>query len=545
MIKKMADKIKSKDFLDSELVNMSLFENSLDGLAYYQMIFDAQGYPADFIFLQINKNFEKLSGLKNVEGKRATEAIPGIRVSNPELFEIFGRVSLTGKPEKFETYIEPLARWFLIAAYSPKRKYFVTTFQNITDRKQTEKDLENAKVAAVNVLEDLQAEKDKLDEAKAKDDALLESIGDGVVATDETGKVIFVNKVAEDLLGYTSSELQGKKFDHEIMMLDVEGNKIADESRPITMALNSGTTTTNTTSTATSTTTTTSTTSTTTTDYLFVRKDGTKFFAAITATPVIIDSKKTGAIEVFRDITKEKEIERAKSEFISIASHQLRTPVAGMSWLIEALESGAKDFPPKQKKYIKDLATLTKRLVALLEDLLNFSKIELKTESIMEKETIDIHSFIEEFIRDMKQYADSAKHEIFFNDSTGETLTIEINKKSLYNVLQNLTTNAVDFSRENTPVHVNLEKYDGFVKISISNEGISILKQDKPYIFDRFYRSQSAKKIKPSGTGLGLYIVKTIIERIGGQVGFTSEGDKETIFWITIPAKAGNKNKDD
>ena len=98
----------------------SLFDSMSDGLAYCQMIFDTQGRPVDWIYLKVNKNFEKLTGLKKIAGKKVTKAIPGIASSNPELFEIYGRVSLTGKPESFETYVKPLLRWFSVSVYSPK-----------------------------------------------------------------------------------------------------------------------------------------------------------------------------------------------------------------------------------------------------------------------------------------------------------------------------------------------------------------------------------------------------------------------------------------
>ena len=89
----------------------SLFDNTFDGLAYCQMIFDTQEQPVDWVYVEVNKNFEKLTGLKNAIGKKVSELIPGIKVSNPELFEIYGRVALTGKPERFEIYLELLEIW--------------------------------------------------------------------------------------------------------------------------------------------------------------------------------------------------------------------------------------------------------------------------------------------------------------------------------------------------------------------------------------------------------------------------------------------------
>lgn len=121
---------------DPETIYKLLFNNALDGLAYCQMIFDEQEHPVDFICLQVNKSFEKFTGLKRVKGKKATELIPGIAVSNPELFEVYGRVALTLKTERFETHIDSLAKWFLISAYSFKKKFFITVFQDITNQKK-------------------------------------------------------------------------------------------------------------------------------------------------------------------------------------------------------------------------------------------------------------------------------------------------------------------------------------------------------------------------------------------------------------------------
>jgi|SRR3989344_3111376 len=154
--------MKSQTPQTRQIIYESIFDNMLDGLAYCQMIFDAQKRPVDFRYILVNKNFAKLTGLEKAEGKKVTKLIPGIAAANPELFEIYGRVALGGKPEKFETYVAPLARWFSVSVYSPKKEFFVALFQNITDQKQIAKDLDEAKTAARNVLEDLRAEKNKL-----------------------------------------------------------------------------------------------------------------------------------------------------------------------------------------------------------------------------------------------------------------------------------------------------------------------------------------------------------------------------------------------
>jgi len=115
----------------------SLFENMLHGFAYCRMIYDDRGRPADFVYINVNCAFERLTGSKNVVGKRVTDVIPGIKESIPKLFEVYGRVALTGIPEEFEIDFKPLGLWLSIKVYSPEKGYFVAVFDNITEQKKT------------------------------------------------------------------------------------------------------------------------------------------------------------------------------------------------------------------------------------------------------------------------------------------------------------------------------------------------------------------------------------------------------------------------
>ncbi|MGO9118686.1 MAG: PAS domain-containing protein [Desulfomonilaceae bacterium] len=136
---------------ESERRYRSLFENMLEGFAYCKMIFE-DGKPQDFVYLSVNDSFERLTGLKNVVGHKVTEAIPSVRESNPELLEIYGRVVLTGKPEQFETCIKSLGLWLSIAVYSLEKQHFVAVFDNITERKQAEWQLQLEKDRLKSIL---------------------------------------------------------------------------------------------------------------------------------------------------------------------------------------------------------------------------------------------------------------------------------------------------------------------------------------------------------------------------------------------------------
>ncbi|MBI5627135.1 MAG: PAS domain S-box protein, partial [Nitrosomonadales bacterium] len=160
---------------ESEKLYRSLFENMLNGFAYCRMIFE-QDQPQDFIYLSVNPAYERLTGRKNVVGKRVSEVIPGIRQTDPGIFEIYGRVSLSGKPEQFEIYVEATQSWYSISAYSPEKGYFVVVFDIITERKKAEAAIEHANRA----LAALSAVNRTLVRA-ASEDELLQSICQAIV----------------------------------------------------------------------------------------------------------------------------------------------------------------------------------------------------------------------------------------------------------------------------------------------------------------------------------------------------------------------------
>lgn len=128
---------------ESEERYRSLFDNMLNGFAYCKMIFK-DDIPEDFIYIDVNDSFEKLTGLNDVNGKKVSEIIPGIKESDPQIFEIYGRVAITGNPESFEIFLESLEEWFSISVYSPRQEYFVAVFDVITERKNYEEKIKES-----------------------------------------------------------------------------------------------------------------------------------------------------------------------------------------------------------------------------------------------------------------------------------------------------------------------------------------------------------------------------------------------------------------
>ncbi len=166
----------------------TLFESMSEGVALCEMVFEG-ARPVDFVYLEVNPAFERLTGLREVVGKKVTDVIPGIRQTNPELFGIYGRVASTGAPDRFETFLPALETWFDVSVYSPATGRFVAVFDNITERKGAEETLEAARTAALS-------EKGRLE-------AVMEALPVGIVILDEKGGVLRTNDALEKVWGGT------------------------------------------------------------------------------------------------------------------------------------------------------------------------------------------------------------------------------------------------------------------------------------------------------------------------------------------------------
>ena len=222
-------KLSEEALKESETKYRSLFENMIDGFAYCRMLFE-HDRPRDIVCIEVNSAFEKLTGLKNVVGEKATEVIPGIRESNPELFEICGRVALSGKPERFEVYLEALRIWLSISVYSTEKGYFVAVFDNITARKQAEETLRKsheelekrvqertAELTRINeeleteIVERIRTER-KIDESQQNLLDTLESIKEGFFTLDREWRFTYVNTEATRLWRRSREELIGESL---------------------------------------------------------------------------------------------------------------------------------------------------------------------------------------------------------------------------------------------------------------------------------------------------------------------------------------------
>lgn len=357
---------------------------------------------------------------------------------------------------------------------------------------------------AYETLENKVLERTKsLEMARAKEEAILLSIGDGLLVTDENGAIILINRTAEKLLGKKSKEVVGKIFSEVMPLEDDKGVTLMLTKHPVSIALSGGT---DITSRLT---------------YYYVRKDGTRFPVTSIATPVILNEKVIGTIKVFRDVTSEREIDKAKTEFVSLASHQLRTPLTSVAWYTEMLIKGSETFTTSQKKYLEEIYQGNKRMVELVNTLLDVSRIELGTFRA-EPVATDIVELAKSVVDEQKQNIKEQRLSIIKKFSKGSSVFFT-DPKLLHIVFQNLITNAVKYTSFGGKIEFTIF-FDSknTIRIKVSDTGYGIPKNQQKKIFTKLFRADNARDKDASGTGLGLYIVKSIVENSGGKIWFES-----------------------
>ncbi len=402
----------------------------------------------------------------------------------------------------------------------------ITTGNELETVDSAADDLSQRLRGAYEHLEDIVKQRtEDLRKEHAEDQAVLQSMDDGLIVTDDRGVITYMNPMAAALTGEESGV--GKSAVSVLKILTKEGKEVNADAHPVRVVL------------------------TTKTrfaphpdpQFTLMSKDGKQTPLQIRATPILRGKKSYGAVLVIRDIAEERRIDHMKSEFISLVSHQLRTPLSAMRWYLEMLISqDAGPLTADQKEYIEQVASSNARMVHLVNALLNVSRIELGRFQLS-PETIDLSDVVKTVIASFDLELKQKKITLTF-DPPKDIVGARSDKGLLVLILENLVSNAIKYSPEAATVRIGLMSgKENTATLTVKDSGIGIPEAQQKDIGRKLFRATNARTTDTDGNGLGLYISHVAAESIGADLTFVSGEGKGTTFSLKIPLEAKGREK--
>lgn len=369
---------------------------------------------------------------------------------------------------------------------------------------------------ANSITKDLRLERNRAVKSRQKDEAILTSINEGLVLFNKDEKIERINVAAARMLGFSIDELKDKRHDEVLKSYDESGKETSHDKCYLCEVTKTG--------------------KPLSAKTYYKRKDGAILPVSLSVAPIISGGRITGIIEVFHDITAEEALDQAKTDFISLASHQLRTPLTANKWYLEMLLSGeaAGKLSSRKKDLVEKVNASNERLIDLVVSLLNVSRVDSGRLSVKPVLT-DFVDLVESVAEIVQPQLKSKKQRINIA-APKRLLKIKIDANLMRQVVLNLLTNASKYSPDNTKIDVAIVKKSRAIECSISDKGYGIPKDQQNQVFSKFFRADNIVR-KDSGNGLGLYLVKQIVEVSGGKIWFNSKEDKGTTFTFTLPTK--------
>lgn len=380
------------------------------------------------------------------------------------------------------------------------------------------KQLRDQRKAILNILEDVDDEKNlslKTAQDLKKFQLAVANASDQIVITDPDGIIIYANDALKEITGYEPADVIGQKAGAR----NNWGGQMDDKSykklwKTIKEDKNTyeG-------------------------EFYNLRKDKSKYVANAKISPILdTNGNVIFFVGLERDITKAKEVDRMKTEFISLASHQLRTPLSAIKWFLEMLIDGdAGKLSGEQLQFVNNINESNERMITLVNSLLNISRIE-SGRIMIEPQPTNLKKLVNEVIQELSNKIKEKDHTVIV--SVHDRLpTIKIDPKMIRHVYINLLSNAIKYTPDKGEIQIFISRKGNKVISQISDNGYGIPEKQQAKIFDKFFRGENILKVETDGTGLGLYLAKAIIQSSQGELWFTSTEDKGTTFWFSLPTE--------
>lgn len=370
----------------------------------------------------------------------------------------------------------------------------------------------------------------RLSAVENKSDVVINAIDDGVLAISKDGNIELINPSAQQIIGWDQGDALGLNWKSVLKLVTSDGKDVEDLENPIAQSLSKNQPTHN--------------------DKLFLLTSSEKrILVSIVSSPVGTDGE--GIIVVFRDITKEKAEEREQAEFISTASHEMRTPVASIEgYLGLALNPATAHIDEKARDFITKAHESAQHLGRLFQDLLDISKVEDGRMKNNPK-VINVNEFLKDIFDGLATKASEKQlNYIFMPDIVGESkekslqpiFYANIDPDHFREVVSNLIENAIKYTPSGEVV-VNVTGDDKQISVSVKDSGIGIPAEDIPHLFQKFYRVDNSDTREIGGTGLGLYLSRRLAEAMSGNLRVESKYKEGSTFYLEIPRMNSSEAK--
>jgi len=494
----------------------SLFANMRNGVLYGKLVMDDNGKPIDLVYLDMNDAYEAIleSKKENFLGKRVTEALPSLFDRLPNWLGPYVQAAIKGETVHYERSWPYSGKWYYITIYSPEKGYFVAINEDITERRKAQEEL----------AESQQKEKARREELEAIMDAVPATIW---ISHDAAGTDMIGNKAVQELLGLPPEANVSESAPHhqrpQHFLAYRDDNLIPTEELPMQMAGRTGRPVLG-------------------TEFEFRFDDGRSVWVYGNVVPLKNEDGSTrGAIGAFVDISErknaEEELKRSNAElqqFAYLASHDLQEPLRMVLGYLSLLERKYKgELDTQAKEYINHAVDGGTRMRRLIDDLLAYSRVEASAKS---SAPVDMKEIVEDTIKVLKTSIDESKADVYIEPLP----TVMADGLQMQLVMQNLISNAIKFHGTKRPmVHISAKEGAKEWTFSVKDNGIGLNVEYADKIFQMFQRLHTTEQYP--GTGVGLAIVKKIIDRHGGRIWVESEEGKGATFFFTIPKSGGGR----
>jgi len=360
----------------------------------------------------------------------------------------------------------------------------------------------------LNILEDVEEARRRAEGETEKTEAIITNFTDGLLIFDEEGKLSSINPQAEGFLRVKLEEVVGKSLlelatiPNFLPLIEILGKGIKGIFRKeieITEGL----------------------------------------IVEVSAIPIILEEKKIGTSVILHDITREKMIERMKTEFVSLSAHQLRTPLSAIKWTLRMLLDGdLGKITAEQKEFLEKTYKSNERMINLINDLLDVTRIE-EGRYLDKPVFTNIEPIVQFVINSFKNEIERKGLELeFIKPSSEEKIPeVKIDVEKIRLAIQNLLENAIRYTKAGGKITVSLKHREDKIEFSIKDTGVGIPKDQQARVFSKFFRGSNVIRLETEGSGLGLFITKNIIEAHGGRIWFESKEGEGTTFYFTLPIK--------